>query len=157
MNFNNYTIKSQEAIQKATEIAGSNQQQAIETGHILKGIQLTDENVIPFLAKKLGVNLNMLNTRLDTLVEVCGERPAPDGVGDGRLDGRAELRERRIGFDRAVRDPRAHLGLDLILRERGRGAVSERLLVEHGDAAVERERADHEQEHPTREQRPAHP
>ena len=34
MNFNNYTIKSQEAIQKATEIAGGNQQQAIETGHI---------------------------------------------------------------------------------------------------------------------------
>ena len=69
MNFNNYTIKSQEAIQKATEIAGSNQQQAIETGHILKGIQLTDENVIPFLAKKLGVNLNMLNSRVDALVQ----------------------------------------------------------------------------------------
>ncbi|MGV3505505.1 MAG: ATP-dependent chaperone ClpB [Adhaeribacter sp.] len=69
MNFNNYTIKSQEAIQKATEIAGANQQQAIETGHILKGIQLSDENVIPFLAKKLGVNLNMLNTRLDTVVD----------------------------------------------------------------------------------------
>jgi ATP-dependent Clp protease ATP-binding subunit ClpB len=69
MNFNNYTIKSQEAIQKATEIAGSNQQQAIETGHLLKGIQLTDENVIPFLAKKLGVNLNMLNSRVDPQVE----------------------------------------------------------------------------------------
>ncbi|KAA5542944.1 ATP-dependent chaperone ClpB [Adhaeribacter rhizoryzae] len=68
MNFNNYTIKSQEAIQKATEIAGGNQQQAVETGHILKGIQQTDENVINFLTKKLGVNQNMLNTRLDALV-----------------------------------------------------------------------------------------
>ncbi|GEO06547.1 chaperone protein ClpB [Adhaeribacter aerolatus] len=68
MNFNNYTIKSQEAIQKATEIAGGNQQQAVETGHILKGIQQTDENVINFLVKKLGVNQNMLNTRLDALV-----------------------------------------------------------------------------------------
>ncbi len=38
MNFNNYTIKSQEAIQKATEIAGGYQQQAIEPGHLLKGI-----------------------------------------------------------------------------------------------------------------------
>ncbi len=38
MNFNNYTIKAQEAVQKATEIAGGNQQQAIETGHLLKGL-----------------------------------------------------------------------------------------------------------------------
>ncbi|MDB5261318.1 MAG: ATP-dependent chaperone ClpB [Adhaeribacter sp.] len=68
MDFKNYTIKSQEAIQKATEIAGGNQQQAVETGHILKGIQQTDENVINFLVKKLGVNQNMLNTRLDALV-----------------------------------------------------------------------------------------
>jgi len=68
MNFNNYTIKSQEAIQKATEIAGGNQQQAVETGHILNGIQQTDENVINFLVKKLGVNQNLLNTRLDAIV-----------------------------------------------------------------------------------------
>jgi ATP-dependent Clp protease ATP-binding subunit ClpB len=68
MNFNNYTIKSQEAIQKATEIAGGNQQQAIETGHILKGIQQTDENVINFLVKKLSINQNMLNTRLEAIL-----------------------------------------------------------------------------------------
>ncbi|MDQ3292037.1 MAG: ATP-dependent chaperone ClpB [Bacteroidota bacterium] len=69
MNFNNYTIKSQEAIQKATEIAGGNQQQAVETGHILKGILQTDENVITFLVKKLGVNQNILTTKLDEIVE----------------------------------------------------------------------------------------
>jgi len=69
MNFNNYTIKSQEAIQKATEIAGANQQQAVETGHILKGIQQTDENVITFLGKKLGVNQNMLNMSLNAIVD----------------------------------------------------------------------------------------
>ncbi|CAA9211229.1 MAG: ClpB protein [uncultured Adhaeribacter sp.] len=69
MNFNNYTIKSQEAIQKATEIAGGNQQQAIETGHILKGILQTDENVITFLVKKLGVNQNILSPKLDEIVE----------------------------------------------------------------------------------------
>ncbi|MBK0401670.1 ATP-dependent chaperone ClpB [Adhaeribacter sp. BT258] len=68
MNFNNYTIKSQEAIQKATEIAGGNQQQAVETGHLLKGILQTDENVTSFLIKKLGVNQNILNTRLDQIV-----------------------------------------------------------------------------------------
>ncbi|WP_210488093.1 ATP-dependent chaperone ClpB [Rufibacter aurantiacus] len=68
MNFNNYTIKSQEAVQKATEIAGGNQQQAIETGHLLKGILQTDENVTGFYLKKLGVNVNQFNTRMDEIV-----------------------------------------------------------------------------------------
>ncbi|WP_019947447.1 ATP-dependent chaperone ClpB [Hymenobacter aerophilus] len=68
MNFNNYTIKAQEAVQKATEIAGGNQQQAIETGHLLKGLFQSDENVLSFLAKKLGVNLNVLTPRLDDIV-----------------------------------------------------------------------------------------
>ncbi|TGE13864.1 ATP-dependent chaperone ClpB [Hymenobacter elongatus] len=68
MNFNNYTIKAQEAVQKATEIAGAGQQQAIETGHLLKGLFLSDENVLSFLANKLGVNLNILTPRLDALV-----------------------------------------------------------------------------------------
>jgi ATP-dependent Clp protease ATP-binding subunit ClpB len=68
MNFNNYTIKSQEAIQKATEIAGGNQQQAVETGHLLKGILETDENVTSFLIKKLGVNRNILNSKLDQII-----------------------------------------------------------------------------------------
>ncbi|RPD47129.1 ATP-dependent chaperone ClpB [Hymenobacter sediminis] len=68
MNFNNYTIKAQEAVQKATEIAGGNQQQAIETGHLLKGLFQSDENVLSFLAKKLGVNLNILTPRLDSIV-----------------------------------------------------------------------------------------
>jgi ATP-dependent Clp protease ATP-binding subunit ClpB len=68
MNFNNYTIKAQEAVQKATEIAGGNQQQAIETGHLLKGLFQSDENVLSFLAKKLGANLNILTPRLDAIV-----------------------------------------------------------------------------------------
>ena len=68
MNFNNYTIKSQEAIQKATEIAGGNQQQAVETGHLLKGILQTDENVTSFLFKKLNINTNILNSKLDEIV-----------------------------------------------------------------------------------------
>ena len=68
MNFNNFTIKAQEAVQKATEIAGGQQQQAIETGHLLKGIFQVDENVTGFLAKKLGVNLNILTPRLDAII-----------------------------------------------------------------------------------------
>jgi len=68
MTFNNYTIKAQEAVQKATELAGANQQQAIETGHLLKGILQSDENVVGFLTKKLGANQNLLTQRLDALV-----------------------------------------------------------------------------------------
>ena len=68
MNFNNYTIKAQEAVQKASEIAGGNQQQAIETAHLLKGLLLVDENVISYLLKKLNVNLNRLNETLDAQI-----------------------------------------------------------------------------------------
>lgn len=69
MNFNNFTIKAQEAIQKASEITVGNQQQAIETAHLLKGLLLVDENVITYLLKKLNVNLNRLNTTLDEQIE----------------------------------------------------------------------------------------
>jgi len=65
MNFNNFTIKAQEAVQKASEIATGNQQQAIENAHLLKGLLLVDENVISYLLKKLNVNLNRLNDNLD--------------------------------------------------------------------------------------------
>ena len=65
MNFNNYTIKAQEAIQKASEIATANQQQAIENAHLLKGLLLADENVVSYLLKKLNVNITRLNDILD--------------------------------------------------------------------------------------------
>jgi len=65
MNFNNFTIKAQEAVQKASEIAVGNQQQAIENAHILKALLLVDENVITYLLKKLNVNVNRLNDSLD--------------------------------------------------------------------------------------------
>lgn len=79
MNLNNYTIKSQEAIQKATEIAMANQQQAIETGHLLKAILGTDENVISFINKKLNINTGVLDTRLEEILnsypKISGQQP----------------------------------------------------------------------------------
>jgi ATP-dependent Clp protease ATP-binding subunit ClpB len=69
MNFNNFTIKAQEAVQKASEIATGNQQQAIEPAHLLKGLLLVDENVITYLLKKLNVNLNRLNDTLDAQIK----------------------------------------------------------------------------------------
>ena len=69
MNLNNFTIKSQEAIQQAQQIAMGLRQQAIETGHILKGILEVDENVAPFILQKLGVNINNLKLALTKIVE----------------------------------------------------------------------------------------
>jgi len=69
MNFNNFTIKAQEAIQKASEITSGNQQQAIETAHLLKGLLLVDENVVSYLLKKLNVNVNHLNNILDAQIK----------------------------------------------------------------------------------------
>ena len=68
MNLNNFTIKSQEAAQKAQELALSFTNQQIETSHLLKGMLLVDENVIVFLLKKLSVNINQLNTKTDELI-----------------------------------------------------------------------------------------
>jgi len=79
MNFNNYTIKSQEAIQKAIEIANSNQQQSIETAHLTKAILLSDENVVSFILKKLAVNRLHLDEKLDEIIngypKVSGQQP----------------------------------------------------------------------------------
>jgi ATP-dependent Clp protease ATP-binding subunit ClpB len=68
MNFNNFTIKAQEAIQQASAITEGNQQQAIETAHLLKGLLNVDENVVSYVLKKLNVNLNVLNQYLDSQI-----------------------------------------------------------------------------------------
>ena len=69
MNFNKFTIKSQEAVQQAQQIAQGYQHQEIENSHILKGIFEVDENVTPFILKKLGVNINTLKTLIDKTLE----------------------------------------------------------------------------------------
>ena len=69
MNFNNFTIKAQEAIQKASEIASGHQQQAIEPAHIMKALLTVDENVIGHLLKKLNVNISYLSQEVDKLIE----------------------------------------------------------------------------------------
>jgi ATP-dependent Clp protease ATP-binding subunit ClpB len=69
MNLNNYTIKSQEAIQQAQQIAQSYGHQQIENEHLFKGIFEVDENVLPFLLKKLNVNIVVLEQALDKQLE----------------------------------------------------------------------------------------
>ena len=69
MNLNNFTIKAQEAVQKASEIASGNQQQAIETAHLLKGLLSVDENVISYLFKKLNINSNRITEVIDAQIQ----------------------------------------------------------------------------------------
>jgi len=69
MNFNNYTIKSQEAVQQAQQLAQGMGHQQIENEHVLKAIFEVDENVTPFLLKKLNVNVDMLQQILDKQLE----------------------------------------------------------------------------------------
>ncbi|MFT5791798.1 MAG: ATP-dependent Clp protease ATP-binding subunit ClpB [Urechidicola sp.] len=69
MNFNKFTIKSQEAVQKAQQIVQELGQQEIKNAHILKGIFEVDENVIPFILNKLGVTISIFKKTLDTIVQ----------------------------------------------------------------------------------------
>ncbi len=69
MNLNNFTVKSQEAIQKASEIAAAKQNQSIEPAHLLKAMLSVDENVIPYLLTKLNVNVDFFTAQLDKLVD----------------------------------------------------------------------------------------
>lgn len=65
MNLNNFTIKSQEAVQKAVELVTRQNQQSIEATHLLKAVILTGESVVNFLFQKLGINPQGLNAALD--------------------------------------------------------------------------------------------
>ncbi len=79
MNLNNFTIKAQEAVQQAVQLATRIGQQAIEAVHLLKGVIMTGESVTNFIFQKLGVNIQNLNRVLDaqisSLPKVSGGEP----------------------------------------------------------------------------------
>jgi ATP-dependent Clp protease ATP-binding subunit ClpB len=69
MNLNNFTIKSQEALQQAQQIAAGSSHQTLDTAHILKGILEVDESVTPFLLKKLNINAPLFEKLTDKIIE----------------------------------------------------------------------------------------
>jgi ATP-dependent Clp protease ATP-binding subunit ClpB len=69
MNLKNLTIKSQEALQQAQQIAQSYNQQQLENEHIFKGILEVDENVAPFILKKMNVNVSLFSQILDSTIQ----------------------------------------------------------------------------------------
>ena len=69
MNFDNYTIKTQQALQQAQQIAQEFEHQQIENEHLYKGMQAVDQNVIPYLLKKLDVNSTLVDQIIDKEIE----------------------------------------------------------------------------------------
>ena len=69
MNFNNFTIKAQEAVQTAQQIAQQYGHQELQNEHFFKAIEQVDENVLPFLFKKLNINREQLNKQLDAALQ----------------------------------------------------------------------------------------
>ena len=79
MNFNNFTIKSQEAVQQAVNITQARGQQAIEPVHLLAGVLKVGENVTNFIFQKLGMNAQqialVIDKQIDSLPKVSGGEP----------------------------------------------------------------------------------
>lgn len=80
MNFNNFTIKAQESVQKSIDLARANNQQIIEPAHLLKGLVMVGEDIVNFLFQKMGVNVSQLQSMLDNEIEsfprVTGGEPS---------------------------------------------------------------------------------
>jgi ATP-dependent Clp protease ATP-binding subunit ClpB len=79
MNFNNFTIKSQEAVQQAVNLVRQSGRQSVEAIHLLKGVIMTGESIIRFLTQKSGINLQGLNEninhKIESLPKVSGGEP----------------------------------------------------------------------------------
>ena len=79
MNFNNFTIKAQEAVQEAVNLVQAKGQQAIEPVHLLAGVMKVGENITRFIFQKLGINEQqvalVLDRQIDSLPKVSGAEP----------------------------------------------------------------------------------
>ncbi len=89
MNFNNFTIKAQEAVQQAVQLVTQNNQQAVEPVHLLKAVIMTGESITNFLFQKLGVNRQQVTKAVDaqiaSLPKVSGGEPYLSGEANAVL------------------------------------------------------------------------
>ncbi|TAG85182.1 MAG: AAA family ATPase, partial [Bacteroidetes bacterium] len=69
MNFQNYTLKGQEAVQRASQIAIGKNQQTVESAHLLKAILEEEDTLMSFLFKKLNISKNLLVTKLEEIIK----------------------------------------------------------------------------------------
>jgi ATP-dependent Clp protease ATP-binding subunit ClpB len=124
MNFNNFTTKSQEAVQQAITLVRQNNQQLIEAVHLLKGVVMTGERVVLFLTQKLGVNLQVLNQSIDrkiaSLPKVSGGEPYLSNEANAVL-------QQAIAYSSQAGDQYVSLEHILLALLTGKGAASQLL------------------------------
>jgi len=107
MNFENFTIKAQEAVQKAVTIASGKGQQAIECGHLLKGIMTEAESIVSYIISKTGGSAAMFGKALDAVIEgyprVSGGEPYfsqdASGVFRRAADHAAKMQDRFVSVE----------------------------------------------------------
>lgn len=107
MNFENFTIKAQESIQKAVSIASGKGHQAVECGHLLKGIMTEAESIVSYILSKSGVNVVIFNKSLDEIIDryprVSGGEPylsaACSRVLKGAEDHAAKMQDRFVSVE----------------------------------------------------------
>ena len=129
MNFNNYTLKAQEAIQHAGEIAKASGHQAIEAGHLLKALLESEESIIPFMLKKLDVNTGFLAQKLD---EKIASYPRVSGATGGQhlsndLHATLEVANQEAGKLQDEFISMEHLLLAIVKSKKGAGSILKEL------------------------------
>jgi ATP-dependent Clp protease ATP-binding subunit ClpB len=131
MNFNKFTVKAQEAIQAATELAQNKGQQALDPLHVLKTFLADQDNVINVILKKIGISVATLHNELDTAI---GKLPTVKGAS---VSGQYLSNESNEIFDKAQKEA-SELGDEYISSEhvligmvQSKGEAT-RLLRNHG-------------------------
>ncbi len=107
MNFENFTIKAQESVQKALSIASGKGHQAIECGHLLKGIMTEAESIVSYIFSKTGVNAATFGKALDAVIEsyprISGGEPyfskEVSGVFRRAADHAARMQDRFVSVE----------------------------------------------------------
>ena len=131
MNFDNFTIKAQEAVQHAVQTAQRTQRQAITATHLLQGVLAVGENVTQFLFGKTGVNADLLSRTIDSelqsLPRVEGGEPYLDRDANAALTAAQDI---------ARRDGDQFVGLEpLLLALLTTNSTASRLLKDAGMTA----------------------
>ena len=124
MNLYNLTIKAQESLQRAQQIAAQRQQQAIDVAHLLQGMLDVDDNTLSFLFKKLGVNFEIVKRTLDSILD---SYPKVSGAGQHLSREAAEVLTQANTLLQTFNDEYVtleHLLLGII---RGKSSVSQML------------------------------
>jgi ATP-dependent Clp protease ATP-binding subunit ClpB len=101
MTYNNFTLKAQEAIQNARELAVASQNQSVENIHLIKGILAADENATPFLLKKMNVNPDIIRKDLDKII---ASLPKVSGGEPFLSDDTSKTLQRSVDISREMQD-----------------------------------------------------